>query len=496
MALGAGKMRLIRQFLTESLLLGLAGGALGVTLAYWGSSSLLTLMERGRSPVSLSVHPDLRVLGFALAISLLTAMVFGAIPAWRATDTNPSRRLAQNTRIPAGAGQRYRLGKSLVVIQVALSLVLVVGAGLLARSLANLRDFHPGFNRDHVLLVTINPAIIGYKDFAPLYEQLLNRMRAIPGVRAASYSVHEPLSLNVSGTSVRVQGSSTARQGDLTSIDIEPAGPNYFATMEIPVVRGRDITAADRAGTPKIAIVNESLARHYFGDANPIGRFVSIPGYRGDASWIQIMGEVRDVKVHDLRESSTLMLYLPFLQAPEPGGTFELRTALDPAYMQTAVLAAVKGVDGHLPVYSVKSLDDQLDSSLVEERLVASLSSVFGLLALVLTCVGLYGLMAYSVNRRTGEIGIRMALGAERARIALMVLRETLVLVGCGLAIGIPAAVVASRLIASQLFGLKAGDPGTLLAACAVMAAVTMIATYLPARRAASVEPMQALRNE
>jgi predicted permease len=266
--------------------------------------------------------------------------------------------------------------------------------------------------------------------------------------------------------------------------------------MQTPILRGREFTADDRDGKSKVAIVNQSMARHIFGDADPIGRFVSIPDYRGDESWLQIVGEVRDVKVHDLRESSTLMLYVPLFQAPEGGATFEIRTAMDPAYAQTAVLGAVKDIDSRLPVYSVKSLADQLDDSLVEERLVASLSSLFGVLALLLTCVGLYGLLAYTVNRRTSEIGIRMALGAERGRIAWMILRETLLLVACGLAIGVPAAVFVSRLIATQLFGLKPGDPVTFLSASAVMIAVTMMASYLPARRAASVDPMQALRSE
>ncbi len=340
------------------------------------------------------------------------------------------------------------------------------------------------------------PPVIGYKDVVPLYEKMQERIRAVPGVRTVSLSVHEPLSTNVSDSGVKVQGIVPRQGEDLTPVDIEPAGPDYFRTMETPVLRGREFTAADRAGSPKVAFVNESTARHFFGDTNPIGRFVSIPTYRADTSWLQIVGEVRDIKVHDLRESSTPMLYVPMYQAPEGGATFEVRTAMDPAYAETDILGAVRAIDGRLPVYSVKSLGNQLDDSLVEERLVASLSSLFGILALLLTCVGLYGLMAYTVNRRTGEIGIRMALGAERGRIARMVLRETLLLVLCGLAIGIPAAVFAARLITSQLFGLNSNDPITFVAACAAMATVTLMASYLPARRAASVDPMKALRSE
>ena len=493
LAMGAGRGRLVRQLMTESLLLGrrLTGSRTGI----WGSRSLLALMARGRSPVLLSVHPDLTVLGFAMAVSLVTAVVFGTIPAWRATDVNPSRGLARD-RAAGRSGGRYRLGKSLVVLQIAISLVLVVGAGLLARSLANLKGFYPGFNQDNVLLFAVNPPEIGYKDVVPVYEQMLGRIKNIPGVRSVSLSVHEPLSTNVSDSSVKVQGATPGRGDDLTPVDVEPVGPDYFRTMETPLLAGREFAAADRAGSPRVVIVNESMARHFFGNTNPIGRRVSIPAYRADTSWLEIVGEVRDIKVHDLRESSTLMLYVPMFQAPEGGAAFEVRTAIDPASVQTAILAAAKAIDSRLPIYSVKSLSDQFDDSLVEERLVASLSGLFGLLALLLTCVGLYGLMAYTVNRRTGEIGIRMALGAERGRIARMVLRETLLLVACGLAIGVPAAALVSRWIGSQLFGLHPGDPTTFVAACAAMTTVTMMASYLPARRAASVDPMRALRSE
>jgi predicted permease len=379
---------------------------------------------------------------------------------------------------------------------VALSLMLLIGAGLLTRSLANLNSFYPGFNRNNVLLFSVNPPVIGYIDVVPLYEQMLGRIRGLPGVRSVSLSVHEPLTTNVSDSSVKVQGIVPRQGEDLTPVDIEPIGPGYFLTMETPILRGREFTGGDRAGSPKVAIVNEATARHFFGDANPIGRLVSIPTYRADESWLEIVGEVRDIKVHNLRETSTPMLYVPMFQAPEGGATFEVRTAMDPTYGESAILEAVRAIDGRLPVYSVRTLGNQLDNSLLEQRLVASLSSLFGLLALLLTCVGLYGLMAYTVNRRTGEIGIRMALGAERGRIARMIMRETLLLVLCGVAIGVPASVLAARLIASQLFGLNSHDPVTLVGACAAMAAVTLMASYLPARRAASVEPMQALRSE
>jgi predicted permease len=495
LAMGAGKGRLVRQLFIESILLGLMGGVLGVALAFWGSRSLLALMASGRNPVTLSVHPDLAVLAFAIAVSLLTAVVFGVLPAWRATDVDPSRALAQGTR--AAANQRHhRLAKALVVFQVAISLVLAAGAVLLARSLANLRDFHPGFVSENVLLLHVDPTIVGIGDVVPVYEELVSRIRALPEVRRVSLSVHEPLSTNVSDTSVKVRDAAPSQADDQTPVNVEPIAPDYFATLQIPILAGREFTSADRPGAPKVAIVNQATARHFFGNASPIGRFVSIPGYRADTSWIQIVGVVRDIKVHDLREASTPMLYVPMWQAPEGGATFEVRTAMDPAKAAMDVLGAIKATDSRLPVYSVKSLDDQLEDSLVQERLVASLSELFGLLALLLTCVGLYGLMAYTVHQRTAEIGIRMALGAERLRIAGMVVRETLWLVFVGIAIGLPAAMLASRLIARQLFGIKPGDPFTFAAACAVMTVVALAAAWLPAHRAASVEPIQALRTE
>jgi len=496
LALGAAKGRLIRQLLTESIMLGLSGGLIGVGLAYWGNSFLLALMAQGRSPASLTAHPDLRVLGFALAVSVLTAVIFGTIPATRATDVDPSRGIVQSVRNHGAPATRLRLGKSLVVLQVAISLVLMIGAGLLVRTFANLRNFQPGFDRDNMLLFSVDPTVIGYRDVVPLYERLLMRLRATPGVRLASLSVHPPLSTSVSTTTVRVQNSISGQNEDLAPVNIEPVGPDYFATMGIALMRGRDFSWVDGNGTTKVAIVSESMARHYFGDQDPIGRFVSIPGFVGDSSWIQIAGEIRDIKVHDLRESDTVTLFLPLFQLPEGGATFELRTAMDPKWVQKAALDAVNAIDPRLPIYSIKTLNVQLNDSLVQERLVGSLSGLFAILALLLTCVGLYGLMAYTVNRRASEIGVRVALGAGRGQIARMILRETLVLTILGLAVGLPSAALASRLVTSQLFGLTPLDPLSFSAAVLIMAAVTITAGYIPARRAAAVDPMQVLRTE
>ena len=496
--IGASRLRLMRQLLVENLLLALAGGLLGLGLAYLCSQALVMLLSHARSPIVLSVHPDAAVLGFTIVVSLVTALLFGTIPTWRATQLDMTPALTRNTRSFASTRSRSSVARALVVLQISISLVLIVGAGLLARSLENLKDFYPGFNKDSVLLFSINPQMTGYNEaqLGPLYQRLLDRVQAIPGVHAATYSLHSPLAESRSFTSVNVQGYKLEPNTDLPPTNIEIVGPAYFHTMETPILRGRDFTANDRGGAPRVAVVNETFARLYFGDSNPIGRQISIPGWRGDPSWLTITGIVMDVKFHDLRETSAPAAYLPMLQEPEAGATFELRTAIDPSHATNAALDAVRETDRRLPVFAIKTLGQQLDDSMVEERLVASLSGIFGALALLLAAVGLYGLMAYTVSRRTGEIGIRMALGAERGQISLMVLRETLILVVCGLVIGIPAALGASHLVRSQLYGLKPYDAPTIVVACAIMAAVTLLASYLPAHRAAATDPMQALRME
>jgi predicted permease len=498
LAIGAGRARLIRQFIAESVLLALMGGVLGLLLAVWAGRALILVLTNSRTPVLLDVHPDARVLAFTFVVSLFTALLFGILPAWRVSRLDVTTAALQTARSASQSGAHSRLGNALVVVQVAVSLVLAIGAGLLTRSLANLKDFYPGFNKENVLLLSINPGTVGYTDnqLVPLYQRLLDGFAAIPGVRSATFSVHSPLSPSVSTSMVRVEGQKIESRGELASTGIEPVAPRYFTTMQMPVLLGRDFSSADRAGALKVAALNQTAARFYFGNANPVGRRISLPGYRGDPAWLEIIAVVGDAKYHDLREAAATMVYISQLQYPEAGVTFEIRTAMNPANATTAVTAAVRAVDARLPVFGVKTLGDQLDDSLVEQRLVASLSSSFGALALLVAAIGLYGLMAYAVSRRTGEIGIRMALGARPGAVAGMVLRETLLLAGLGLAIGIPAAILASRWIASELFELRPSDPATLIAASAVTIGIAALAGYLPARRASRVDPMVALRHE
>jgi predicted permease len=495
LTIGARRARITRQLLTECLLLATTGGAIGLVFAFWGSDVLLSLVSHSSSPISLSVRPDAGVLAFTLLMSLATALTFGLVPVLRGARVDLAPALVESTRSSGKAGGRWRLARSLVVMQIAASLVLLACAGLLMRSLQNLEALNPGFNKENVLLFALNPGLVGYKDADNLYRTLLDRFRPLPGVRAATFSMHSPLSGKFAGTDVRVQGYNAGATELPAGLNF--VGPDYFRTLQTPILMGRDFTVADDRRAPKVAIVNEAFAHYYFGDTNPLGKNISIPDWVGDPSWFTIIGLVRDAKQIDLRESSKKMAYIPAWQSAVPSGvTFEVRSSIGPGAISEAIRHAVSQVDGRLPVFNMRTLRDQMDESMLAERLVASLSTVFGVIALVLASIGLYGLMSYAITRRTAEIGIRMALGATSPRIAGMVVGETLKLVLIGFGIGIPAGIVAGRLIKSELYGLQADGVITVLAVIAFMACLSILAAYVPARRASRVEPMTALRME
>ncbi|HTS67368.1 MAG TPA: ABC transporter permease [Terriglobia bacterium] len=494
-ALGAGRWRLVRQLITESVLLALGGAALGMFLAFWATGVLLAAVSHSSSPVSLNVQPDARVLAFTIFVSLCTAILFGLAPAVRVTQPRLAG-LQESSRVVGDARHRSGLGKALVVSQVTLSLVLLVGAGLLVRTLEKLKDFNPGFNAEHVLLVSVNPSMVGYKEAQAtgLYQRLVAGIGALPGVRVASFSDFSPLAVRYSYTLPTVEGY-TPRPGESTPVMLNVIGPDYFRVLQTPVLLGREFTEADAAGAPRVGIINQAMAHYYFGDANPIGRRFSVPGWRGDSSWLEIVGVIQDAKYHNLRQPAPPQAYIPFLQAPESGSTtLEVRAAIDPAGLATAVRRVILQADSRLPIFDVKTLTEQVEESLVQDRLVASLSGLFGLLALLLAAIGLYGLMAHTVSRRTNEIGVRMALGARREQILGMMMGEALALAILGAAIGIPIALGATRLIRSELYGLGPGDPLTVLGTTVLMLSVAGLAGYLPARRATKVDPMVALR--
>lgn len=492
MALGASRQRLVRQLLTESILLSILGGTTGVLFAYWGKGILLNLRPWGTAELALDLKLDLRVLGFTIAISLITGLVFGIAPALRATRVDVTPAL-NNARSVTGGSRSY-LTKSLIVAQVAMSLVLLVGAGLFVRTLRNLQNVDIGFNSENLLLFNIEPGLNRYTSpqISQLYKQLTERIEAVPGVKSATVSLVPFLSGAARTSTIAVQGHT--EQGD-NNAKVNNIGESFFETMEIPILLGRAIRSTDDERAPKVAVINQTLARKYFGDDNPLGRRFGFGGPETSGQ-IEIVGVARDAKYTGIRDETEPTVYVPSSQAVAPWATFIVRTASNPTSLTASIRDAVREVDNNLPIFGVKTQTRQAEESLVQERMFATLSSFFGLLALSLACIGLYGVMSYGVTRRTNEIGIRMALGATAPNVTRMVMRETLLVTGIGVAIGLGAAVATTRLIAAMLFGLAATDPLTISIAVLLMIGVAALAGYIPARRAARVDPIIALRYE
>ena len=463
-----------------------------------GVDALVALVAR-TSP--LDVSPDALVLCFTAGISAASGMLFGLAPAIRASRNDLSAALKERATRLAGR-RRFGMAPALVVSQVALSLVLLVGAGLFGRSLLKLQSEDLGFNRDNVLLVDIDPRLAGYKqtELSALYRQLLDRLGALPEVRTASLASYSPLSGTSSTRNVSLQGH-TPEPGESMQVSDILVGPNYCEVLEVPLLLGREIGFQDTPASPKVAVVNEAFTKRFFPGENPVGRRFGF-GTSDDpkhSSEIEIVGVIGDVKYYGIKEKPEPTVYGPILQVQNQSAfssNLEIRTEADPSAAASDVRAAISQVDDQLPIVNVTSFNKQLDNSIRQESLIAQLVSFFGLLALLLACVGLYGIMAHAVVRRTNEIGIRMALGAQRSDILWMVLRETLALVLLGIAIGIPVAMAGARLISSQLFGLNAANPLTLLIAATLLTGVAALAGYLPARRASLVDPMVALRCE
>jgi predicted permease len=506
LAVGAGQGRIVRQLLTESVLLAVLGGALGLMLAFWSTHLLVAFMSSGREPLSLNVTPDPVVLGFTAAVALLTGILCGLSPALRRSQTDLTTALKESAGTLRGAtqgqhGLRWGLGKTLVVTQVSLSVLLLVDALLFVRTLTNLENVNAGFNRRNLLLFGIDATQDGYNGqrLADFYQQLAQRLESLPSVRSVSMSAQRLIGggVSINGLSISGYAASTGEKSSHLQTHVNRVGPRFFATMGIPLVLGRAIDEGDTAAAAKVAVVNEKFVHQFLGGENPIGRRFGFGDQTSSADY-GIVGVVGDAKYSDLRREVPATVYVPYGQNLDALGpmNFEVRTAGNPMDVLSAVRSAAQDMDRNLALYQVKTQMEGISDSLFQERLFARLTSFFGALAALLACVGIYGVMAFAVSRRTREIGIRMALGATRGGVTAMVLRETCVLVVVGMAIGIALALGTSRLISAWLYGLRSTDPLTMATAASLMVAVALLAGYIPSRRAAKVDPMVALRYE
>jgi predicted permease len=492
LALGASRWRVVRQILTESAMLSLLGTAAGLALAQWGSRALAhkIIGEIYIIPAELNLSPDLRILGFAAAVALLTGMLFGIAPIWRSGKEAPQAALQQASRVSSGTG---RVGNVLIVSQVAVSLVLLAGAGLLIRTLTKLRNTDPGFRTERLFIVHLYPKPGGYKDlnWASYYRELTEHIGSLPGVAGAGVVHMEPGAIVHWTEQVRDQAGSQAKASDINMVD-----PGALAAMGVSVIGGRDFNWQDDEHAPHVAVVSRSFANQFFPQGSAIGQHIEVvtkPKWQS----LEIVGVVSDASLYDLRQHAPPTVYLSGLQYGDYGGWGEMlvQTRNQPGLLENSLRQTVES-QGHEYVSEIKTAAEQIDRGLLKERITALLSAFFGGLALLLAGIGLYGLMAYNVTRRTREIGIRMALGAQRGSVAALVLREALLLAAVGLAIGVPCALAGSKLIASMLYGVSARDGVTLASVSALLVAVAVVAGWIPARHAAQVDPMVALRCE
>jgi predicted permease len=511
LALGAGRARVVRQLLTESVMLSVLGGALGILFAHWGAHAIVSFVSNNQTrPLGFATGVDLRVLAFTVTISLLTGILFGIAPTFRGArvDFTPALKEGERSSGSSGhAGKRwFSTGNALVVAQVALAIVVLVGAGLLVRTLQNLRSIDVGFDSHNILVFGIDPTLIGYKgtQVDAFYRDLLGRLAETPGVTSASYSILPLLSNRLGITGFHWPG---MPQDQASMADGLAVGPSFFATMHIPFLAGRDfnasdfkVAAANSGVNPSSArtavIVNQAFVQKYLGKENPLGK--QFGESEGDANGpatpgYEIIGVVRDAKYNSLRRDIQATMYTP---QSVGGASFELRTAADPQALLPVIREVVAQVSTNLPLFDVKTESEQIDRLLFQERLVARLAGFFGLLALVLACVGLYGLLSYEVSRRTREIGIRLALGAQRERVLKLVLGQGIALAIAGAAVGIAVALGVTRYLASMLYDVHANDPLTMTAVAALLTLVALAACYIPACRAMRVDPLVALRYE
>ena len=496
-ALGAGARRIARQLLTESVLLGLLGGAAGMLLAGWGVSSLKSLLPR-ELPQLHAVRVDGWVLGFGLALSLATSLVFGLAPVLFATGGNPQGHLRESAR--AGESRRSQRARGLLAIaEVALAMILLVGAGLLLRSFARLTAVNPGFATEHVVKTDVSLPQFQYskpEQWAAFANEAMQRITAKPGMEDAAMAAPLPLTSNFVNLPFTIEGNAPLPQGSVETAHYVAASPGYFRVMEISLERGRLFSADDTAATPPVVLISEKMARQYFPHENPLGRQMMF-GFPPNGNVVrEIVGVVSDIRDVSLGKDPGPMMYVPFAQAPLWGGEVVVRSNLGASAVAAAVREEIHAIDKDLPVTDVETLPEAVHASMAEPRFRTLLLGLFGGMALVLAAIGIYGVVSFSVARRTREIGTRMALGATPGSIWRLVIGESAKLVLLGLAVGIPAALLLTRSLGALLFGVRASDPLTFVVVASLLTLVALVAAYLPARAAMRVDPMVALRCE
>ncbi len=508
LALGASRGRIVGQLLVESVTLAGLGGLLGLVIASWTTRFLLGFLPTSDTPHVISGSIDYRILVFNFGLSLVTGLVFGLVPALRSTKPNLAPTLKDQVGAVVGASGGVRLRKGLVVAQVAVSVLLLIGAGLFIRSLRNLRLLDLGLKTDSLIAFNVSPTLSGYTPVRTkqFNKQLLDRVSALPGVTAMAFAQIGLLEGNEWDSSMSVEGYE-AKPGENMNPYCNAVSPGYFKTMGIPLLAGRDFDDRDvryEVGDPKavlppfkVAIVNESYAKHYFGDRDPLGRHIGFGVNPGTKTPIEIIGIVKDAKYTGVRDDIPRQVFFAFMEDDFAGGAvMYMRTTSQPDAAFGSIREAARQLDANIPIYNPRTLDHQIDRSLLNDRLIATLSTSFGVLATLLAVIGLYGVMAYTVARRTREIGVRMALGAVQGDVVWLVMREVMTLVGTGIVLGLIAAWGLSRVVSSQLFGVAATDPLTIAGAAGALAAVALVAGYVPARRATRVNPVLALRYE
>jgi predicted permease len=493
LALGAGRLRLLRQWLTEGVVLAMMGGVAGVVIAFWIKAGLMAFIPPDYR-VNLGSSFDWRLFAFIFGVAILLGLAFSLAPAIQAARQVFAPGLRFESRSFTSAGRLLSLRSALILVQVALSLPLLVSAALLLRTLQNLRAVDTGFGKENVLLASVNPTLNGYtkERTAAFYDELLAKTRVLPGVKFASLATDSPISGGWDQLGVVVEGY-TPREGERMSCDATWISRDYFKALEIPFVNGRDFDERDRIGAPKVVIVNEKMAKHFFGTTDVIGKHIGLD----DVPDRMIIGVVKDAQYVNLRANVRRHFYIPATQEETLTGlTLHVKTTTDTSVVAEQLRGQLKALDPHLPLYDIKSLSTEIDESLVQERLVTWLSAAFGLLATLLTALGLYGVLTFSVARRTREIGIRVALGAQRRDVFRLIMIRGVVLVAIGVAVGVAASVAFSRLLSSLLFGVTPNSVATLTGVSAGLIAVALLACYLPARRATKVDPLVALRYE